>query len=304
MSKEMIWVNGKYVEKGQGMINISTAALHYGTSVFEGILCMGTRPGNQSAIFRLPEHLDRMFKSAQVLNYRIPFSRDELQSAICGLIKLGQSSSSYIRPIIFEKTGYLDFAPKKNDLNIAILGKDFNSTLYRWKMRRPVKVSIAKNVTNSWPEILIKAKLSGKYLYSILARKLAGQNGFEDAIILDSRGYVSEATSANIFMVQGGVITTPHRKYTLNGVTQDSVIRIARDLGYPVAERDIQPQELLEAEEVFLTNTASGIISVAQIDAKQLPLRPPAGLVKHLRQKYIEIITGQDKKYQEWLNLI
>jgi len=304
MAEEKIWMCGEYLDKSKGTINISTSALHYGTSIFEGILCIMTGGKNRSAIFRLYDHLERMFASAQVLNYKLPYSKEELGKAIINLIKINRFNSCYIRPIVFEDVDYLDFGRKKHNLNVVIMCKNFNHILYRWQMRKPSKVIISKNVTNSWPDILIKAKISGKYLNSIVAKRQAQDNGFNDAIILDSSGYVSEATSSNIFMVKDGVIKTPYRQHTLNGITQNSVIRIALDLGYSVSEENIKVSELLEADEVFLTNTALGIISVAQIDSRRIPVGSQKSPVKYLRSKYINIITGKDPKYPEWINYI
>ncbi len=304
MSKDRIWVNGEYLDKAEGVVSVSIAALHYGTSIFEGILCMEAGSGKRGAIFRLPEHLDRMLASAKALDYQVPFSKNELESAVSGLVKENRSNNVYIRPVIFENIDYLDFRLKKKNLNIVILGKNFNSAVYRWKMGHPRKVAISQTVTNAWPPVLVKAKISGKYLNSILARQEAVKKGFEDAIILDSQGCVSEATSANIFAVKDGVLKTPDRRNTLNGVTQNSVMRLAQDLGWTVIEDKIRPEELLEADEVFLTNTASGIVSVSQIDARRFSGRPEQSLVKELRNKYTEIITGKDAKYQEWLHFV
>ena len=304
MSKERIWVNGEYLDKAEGVIKVSVAALHYGTSIFEGILCMEAGSGKRGAIFRLSEHLDRMLASAKALDYQVPFSKTELESAVSGLVKENRSNTVYIRPVIFENTDYLDFRPKKKNLNIVILGKNFNPAVYRWKMGYPRKVVISQTVTNSWPPVLIKVKISGKYLNSILARQEAVKKGFDDAIILDRQGYVSEATSANIFTVKDGVLKTPDRQNTLNGVTQSSVMRLAQDLGWAVIEGKIKPEELPEADEVFLTNTASGIVSVSQIDNRLISRRPGQSLVKELRHKYTEIITGKDVKYQEWLHFV
>lgn len=304
MSKEKIWMNGKYLYKSEGIINISAAAFHYGTSIFEGILCIMTKSGKRSAVFRLQDHMDRMFESAWTLNYKISYSKEELESAVISLIKVNKYDSCYIRPVVFEDADYLDFGSKKNILNIVILCKGFNHALYRWKMRSCAKVMISKMVRNSWPDVLIKAKISGKYLNSVVARQEAKNNGFDDVILLDSLGNVSEASSSNIFIIKSGAIKTPRRENTLNGITQSSVMRIAKDLGYSVAEEDIKVEDMLDADEAFLTNTASGIIPISQIDSKKIFERNQKSQAKILRNKYIDIITGKDIKYQEWLSYV
>jgi len=163
---------------------------------------------------------------------------------------------------------------------------------------------ISKTVRNLWPDVLIKAKISGKYLASVIARREAENNGFDDALLLDSPGNVSEATSSNIFIIKSGVIKTPRRENTLNGITQNSVMRIAKDFGYSVAEEDIKVEDLLDADEAFLTNTAAGIVPISSIDSKKVFERNKEGLVKILRDKYVNIITGKDPKYQEWLSYV
>jgi len=302
--KEKLWLNGKCIDQEQGLINIATASLHYGTSIFEGILCLKVKSPERRVIFRIDPHLERMFASAQVLNYKIPFTFGALRLAMIELIKVNHYDSAYIRPIIFEDNAYLSLGASSNKLNVAILAKKFNSTLYRWNMRRPAKVCIAGSVINTWSDELGRAKISGKYLNSVIAKKEAYRQGADDAIILDRQGYVSEATSANVFMVRANVVKTPPRKNTVNGITQDSVLRILKDLGYTAKEESILPEELLAADEVFLTNTAAGIVPVSQIGSRPICNQSKTSLIKRLRNKYINALTAQDPHYQEWLDFI
>lgn len=295
MPIEKIWMNGKYLDKPDGIVNVSIAALHYGTSIFEGILCI------DSKVFRIQDHIDRLFESARVFDYRIGYSKEELYGAIIGLVKMNRYKSCYIRPIIFEDTDFLNMRSNKSCLNTIVLCKNFNASVYEWQMRKGVRVIISKKIRSLWATGLAQAKVSGKYLNSTIARIEARDNGANDAIFLDKEGKISEATSSNVFIAKNGILKTPCRANTLRGVTQDSIMRIGRDLGCSVIEQDMEPDDLYNADEVFLTNTARGVISVSQIDSKKIIDSTRKGMVKDLRARYIDIIKGKDLRYQEWL---
>ena len=300
MLNEIIWMNGKYLDRGDGIINVSTGALHYGTSIFEGILCIATE-SRRSVIFRLQEHINRLFESAQVLDFKIPYSKEELSNIIINLVKINKYNSCYIRPIVFQDVDYLKLGTKKENLNIAVLCKKFSAILYQLQMKKGVRVLISERTRNFWIDNLAKAKGSGKYLNSFIAKIEARKKRFNDAILLNEREMVSEATSSNIFIIKDGVIKTPSRKNTLNGITQSSVIEIGRDLEYNVAEEDIKVDELYRADEIFLTNTARGIISVYQVNSRKIIDSSRKCLTKAIRSKYIDIIRGKDPKHHEWL---
>lgn len=299
MMNGKIWMNGKYLNKNEGTINISTGALHYGTSIFEGILCIKIK--NRCAIFCLQDHIDRLFESINVLNFKIQYSKEEICNAIINLVKVNRYSSCYIRPIIFKDTSYLDLESKKGRPIVAILCKRFNHNMFLLQMQKEVKVIVSKKTKNLWIDNLTKAKISGKYLNSVIAKKEAREKGFDDAILLNERGIVTEATSANIFFVKDETIKIPTRYNTLSGITQDSVIQIGRDLGYAVVEQDIKVDELYSADEIFLTNTAKGIISVSQVNSKKILDLSQKRITEVLRNKYINIIVGRDSAYQKWL---
>ena len=303
MLNEKIWMNGKYLDRDKGRINVSTAALHYGTSIFEGILCIATA-SNRRAIFRLQEHIDRLFESGQVLDFEIAYSKEEFSNIIINLVKINKYNSCYIRPIIFQDIDYLNLGAQKENLNIAILCKKFNTLIYQLQMKKEVKVLISERVRNFWTNNLAKAKVSGKYLNSFIAKIEAREGRFDDAILLNEKGMVSEATASNIFIVKDGVIKTPRRNDTLNGITQNSVIEIARDIGYIVIEQDIKVDELYRADEIFLTNTARGIVSVYQVNSRKIIDSNQKCITTTLRGKYIDIIRGKDPKYHEWLTYI
>jgi len=303
MLNEKIWMNGRYLDRDDGIINVSTGALHYGTSIFEGILCIATE-SKRSVIFRLQEHINRLFESAQVLGFKILYSKEELSNIIINLVKINKYNSCYIRPIIFQGIDYLNLGAKKENLNIAVLCKKFSALIYQLQMKKGVRVLISERTRNFWIDNLAKAKVSGKYLNSFIAKIEARKKRFDDAILLDEREMVSEATSSNIFIIKDGVIKTPSRKDTLNGITQSSVIEIGRNLGYNIVEEDIKVDELYRADEIFLTNTARGIISVYQVNSRKIIDSSQKYVTKTLRIKYIDIIRGKDSKYHDWLTYL
>ena len=302
MLREKIWMNGRYLDSAEGVINISTSTIHYGTSVFEGILCIMIK--ERGAIFRLQDHIDRLFESCAALNFKVTYSKEELCDVIINLVKIDGCSSCYIRPIIFSNTNYLNFKLKEDRLNVVILYKKFNNQIYQLQMRKKIKVIVSKRTRNLWTDNLAKVKISGKYMNSVMAKIEAKKDGCDDAILLSEGEIVSEATSSNIFIVRDGIVKTPPYSKALSGITQNSVMQIGRDLGFTVIEQDISLEELYSAEEVFLTNTAKGIISVSQVNSRRILDLSRRRITEVLRNKYIDIIKGKDQKYQEWLTYV
>ena len=302
MLREKIWMNGRYLDSAEGVINISTGTLHYGTSVFEGILCIMIK--DRGAIFRLQDHIDRLFESAAALNLKVTYSKKELCDVIIKLVKIDGCSSCYIRPIIFKHTNYLDLELQKGRLNIAILYKKFNTQLYQLQMRRKIKVIVSKKIRNLWTDNLANVKISGKYMSSVMAKIEAKEDKCDDAILLGEGKMISEATSSNVFIVKDGIIKTPPHRNTLSGITQNSIMQIGRDLGFTVLEEDIRLDALYSADEVFLTNTAKGIISVSQINSRRILDLSRKRITEALRNKYIDIIKGKDSQYRKWLTYL
>lgn len=302
MSNQKIWMNGKYLDKSEGVTGLSTEALHYGTCVFEGVLCVKGKNG--SAVFRLQDHINRMFRSIAPLNGILSYSEKEIGDAIMNLVKANKYDSCYIRPIVFKDADYLDFEPEGKRLNVAILCKRFKFWMYQHQMGRRIKAMVSKKIRSVWAEDLVDVKISGKYLNSLIAKKDAARAGFDDALFLDGNDMVSEGTSSNIFLVKGGVIKTPLCKNSLKGITQDSIMRIGKDLGYVTLRQDMTRNDLYDADELFFTSTARGIVSISHIDSKKIINPSKKEITSVLRARYIDTIRGKDSNYQEWLTLI
>jgi len=292
------WVNGKIVDSFDSFFSLG--ALHYGAVVFDGILCIA-KAQKHCFLFRLYEHINRIFYSAQVLGLKIPYSKDEFAKAVIDLIKYSGCSSYYIRPLVFSNKFYTNILPKnkKESVNVVILYKKFNFWKFVFQMKIKLKVMISRKIINIWTGELALAKISGKYLSYLMALVEAKENNFDDAIILDEKQKISEASTSNIFIVKNNVIKTPLCKNILPGVTRASVIEIAKKIGYQVYEGNISAEELFNSDEIFFTNTARGIISTFQIE-KSNKIKQDK-ITRLIREKYLDIIRGRDSEYFKWL---
>jgi branched-chain amino acid aminotransferase len=298
---ELIWMNGEFVAWEEANVHVLTHGLHYGSGVFEGIRAYATDQG--TAVFRHADHLRRLEESARLYALDLPYPIEELRQATHELIRRNGLDSCYIRPIVFRGAGemglYAPTAPVEAAIAVwpwgAYLGEDGKKHGIR------AKVSSWRRIS---PDGLIPhAKASGQYLNSILAKTETAKAGYDEAILLDARGFVCEGSGENIFVVrEGKLVTPPHTASILDGVTRKSVIQIATDLGYEVVERDLARAELYLAEEVFLTGTAAELVPVREIDDH--PLGEPGEITRHVQSKFDDVICGRADEYREWLDFV
>jgi branched-chain amino acid aminotransferase len=298
---EKVWINGELVNWEEATTHVLTHALHYGTGVFEGIRCYETPRG--PAVFRLRDHLARMERSAQIFLMVIPFSIDELVDATHDLIKVNALTSCYVRPIAYRGFGgEMGVNPEKNPIDVAIAVWAWGTYLGEEALRDGVRMTVS-----SWrrgdPNILPpQAKVTGAYVNAAMAKLEAVRAGFDEAIMLNPDGFVSEATGENLFIVRGGeILTPPLIAGPLPGITRDSIIKIAADLGMPLFERSLTRADLYTAEEVFCTGTAAEVTPVREIDGR---LVQPGPITQTLQQKYFAIVKGEDEKYSDWLDYV
>ena len=292
-----IWFNGKFVRWQQAKIHILTHALHYGSGVFEGIRCYKTKNG--PAVFRLKEHIERLFNSAKFLEMKIPFSKREIQKAILELIKLNKVEECYIRPIVFYGYGKMGLNPKGANIDCAVI-------LWPWGkyLKDKVKVKISKFIRLHPKSVISSAKVCGYYVNSIFATFDAEKDKFDESILLDYRGFVAEGPGENIFIVKNKKLLTPKLGSILPGITRDSIIRIAKDLKIKVIEKDISVKELKNCDEAFFTGTAAEITPIYQIDEKIINKGEVGEMTKILQEKFYQIVHGEDKKYKNWLTYV
>jgi branched-chain amino acid aminotransferase len=295
---ETIWMNGEFVAWDDAKVHVLSHGLHYGTGVFEGIRAYETDRG--TAVFRHREHLQRLFKSAELYYLPMPWGIEDLRAATNELIRRNGLASCYVRPIAFRGYGEMGlFAESPVEVTIATwpwgayLGEEGKRTGVT------AKVSSWRRIS---PDGLIPhAKASGQYLNSILAKTEAHNAGYQEAILLDQRGMVCEGSGENIFVVrEGEIVTPPHTASILDGVNRRSVIQIARDLGYTVVERDIGRSELYLAEEIFLTGTAAELVPVREIDDHAI--KAPGEITAVIAAKFDDALHGRAPEYAEWLD--
>ncbi len=296
-----IWFNGKFVPWNEAKIHVLTHSLHYGSGVFEGIRCYKTKYG--PAIFRLKDHIKRLYASARVYFMNIPYKMEELINACKELVKVNELEECYIRPIVFRGYGEMGLNPLNAKVEVAIACWEWGPYLGKEGIEKGIKAKIS-SIRRIEPNILPpNVKCTGHYANSILAKVEAIISGFDEAIMLDHRGYVAEGPGENIFVVKDETIyTPPEHASILKGITRDTVITIAKELGYDVIETDITRDFLYLADEVFFTGTAAEITPIRQIDAYEY--KAPGPITKKIQKKFYEIVRGEDEKYLDWLDFI
>lgn len=298
---EKIWMDGKLVDWDDAKIHILTHALHYGSGVFEGIRCYNT--GKGPAVFRLKEHMQRLHDSGEIYRMRIPYSTEELCRATKDLIKANRLKECYIRPIAYRGYGEMGLSPLDAPIETAIAVWPWGTYLGQEGLKNGIKAKISSFQRISPNVLPPSAKATGQYINSILAKLEALDAGYDEAIMLDFRGFVSEGPGENIFMVKNSeILTPPEHASLLPGITRDSVIKIASEFGYDVKETDIVRDMLYNADEAFYTGTAAEITPIREIDS--IKIGKPGPVTKKIQEKFFDTVKGRDSKYEHWLDYI
>ena len=298
-----IWMDGKFVDWDNANIHILSHTLHYGLGAFEGIRCYLCDDGN-SAIFKLKEHIDRFFNSAHIGQIDIPFSKEEITNAIIETVKINGLKESYIRPIVFIGDGAMGIHPQNNPIRVAIAVWKWGAYLGDDGLKNGIRVKTSSFTRHHVNIMMTKAKICGNYVNSVLAKREVVQDGYDEAVILDTEGYVCEATGENIFIVQKGDLKTPPLTSVLPGITRDSVISIALDRGIRVIEERFTRDELYVSDEAFFTGTAAEITPIRQVDNRSIGNGKPGEVTQTLQNIFFDIIRGRQEKYKKWLTYI
>ena len=293
-----IWMNGELVDWGEARIHVGSHGLHYGTGVFEGIRCYETPKG--PAVFRLTDHLQRLHNSARLLYMDLPYSVEELRSASMELIGVNGLPECYLRPIAFYGYGELGVSTAGNPVDVVIMSWPWGTYLGEEGMKNGIrcKVSSWKRIgPNTIPHV---AKATGVYLNSMLAVTEANRAGYDEAILLTDDGYVADGSGENVFVVYGDVIATPPLSTSiLPGITRDSVIQIAQDLGYTVEERNVIRSDLYLADEIFMVGTAAEVTPIRSVDDHEIG--PPGTVTLKLQKAYLDTVRGGSERWAQWL---
>jgi branched-chain amino acid aminotransferase len=298
---DLIWMNGDFVPWDEAKVHVLTHGLHYGTGVFEGVRCYDTEIG--PAVFRHHDHIQRLFRSAELYYMPIPYEPEQIRQATLELIARNGLRSCYIRPLAFRGYGTMGLFPLDAPVDVCIAVWEWGSYLGDEGKRNGIRAKVS-----SWrrigPDALIpQAKASGQYLNSILAKVESHKAGYEEAILLDDKGNVCEGTGENIYLVRDGVIHTPPTTASiLDGINRRAAIRIARDLGYEVIERDIARAELYLCEEAFLTGTAAELTPVREIDDRPVGTGRPGEVTRAVQTAFEDALHGRNERYRDWLD--
>jgi branched-chain amino acid aminotransferase len=299
---EKVWYNGKYIPWREATVHVAAHALHYGTSLFEGIRCYATPRG--PAIFRLREHAERLVNSCKIYRVELAYSRAQLEEAMVDLIRTNQAEHAYIRPIIFRGYGELGVNASKNPVEVYLLAWRWGAYLGEAALQQGVDVCVSswqRLAPNTLPTM---AKSAANYMNAQLMKMEALANGYTEGIALDTSGHVSEGSGENIFVVWHGEIrTTPLSSSVLPGITRDSIITLARELGYTVTEAAIPREMLYIADEVFFTGTAAEITPIRSVDRIPVGEGKPGPVTRRLQERFLSIVRGQAEDKYGWLTL-
>jgi len=303
ISGDFIWLDGDFVAWDAANVHILTHTLHYGLGVFEGIRCYRT-DDERSVVFRLMDHVNRLYESAHINLMEIPFDRAEIEAAILESLRRNRLREGYIRPLAFIGDGEMGLNPGDNAIRVAIIVYPWGRYLGEEGLERGIRAKVSTFNRHSVNSKLTKGKTCGDYVNSILAKREALLDGYDEAILLDHHGLVSEASGENIFLVRDGRLHTPPLPTILGGITRASLIEVARDKGVDVHECAFTRDELYLADELFLTGTAAEVTPVREVDHRTVGNGARGPITKMLQAAFFDVVAGRDPKYERWLTSV
>ena len=298
---DKIWMDGELVDWDDATVHILTHSLHYGSGVFEGIRAYATAQG--PAVFRLTDHITRLFDSAKVYLIDMPYSVDDLVGAVKETVRVNALDSCYIRPLVYLGYGEMGLNPLPSPVRVSIAVWPWGTYLGDEGLRNGVRCKISSWQRHDPNAVPVASKGTGMYGNSSLAKVEALKAGYDEAILLSPQGYVSECTGENLFVVKHGrLLTPPTSAGALEGITQHSVVTIARDLGYEVAEANLLRTDLYLAEEAFLTGTAAEVVPIRSVDDREIG--PPGPITVSIQETYFAAVRGEADRYKDWLDYV
>jgi branched-chain amino acid aminotransferase len=298
-----IWMDGKLIPWEEANVHILTHSLHYGLGVFEGIRCYLGHDG-KSAVFRLREHVDRLFDSAQIGDIKIPYSKREIAEACKETLRVNRLTEGYIRPLVFIGEGVMGVYPGDNPIQVAIITWSWGAYLGEEALEKGIRVKVSSYTRHHVNVMMTKAKICGNYVNSVMAKREVMKMGYDEALMLDTEGYVSEASGENIFMVRNGVLKTTPLTSILSGITRDSVIQIAKAKKITLVEERFTRDELYTAQEAFFTGTAAELTPIREVDDRIIGNGKPGPITRELQAAFFDIVKGKNPEYREWLDYL
>ncbi len=305
MKGGIVWLDGEYIPWEKASVRAMSRTFHYGFGVYEGIRTYEAEAEEEVLIFRLEDHTRRLYESAKILNIAIPFQQAELNKQQCEIIRKNNLRNAYLRPVVFLENEYPGLYSKVNSVRVMIIAWEWDQ-MYMTHEKYDRGISLK---TSSYERVgarngLNKAKANGMYLTSILANEEAQAAGCDDALMLDSNGFVAEASAANVFIVKNNQLCTPHLTSALDGITRRSIMEMAGDRGVKVVEKQITREDVYTADEMFLTGTASEVLPVVSVDYRVISSGTPGKITRELQKHFFSIVQGKDVNYKKWLTSI
>ena len=298
----LIWYDNQMVAWREAKTHVLTHTLHYGLGVFEGVRAYETKKG--AAIYRLHDHTDRLFNSAHILGMKLPFSKDEINTAQQKAVKENKLQSAYIRPMAFYGAEGMGISAKHLTTHVIVAAWRWGAYMGQEAIEKGINVKTSSFSRHHVNSTMCKAKANGNYMNSILAHQEATNDGYHEALLLDTQGYVTEGSGENIFIVKKGKLYTPTLTSALDGITRDSVITIAHDEGLEVIEKNITRDEVYTADEAFFTGTAAEITPIKELDRRMIGNGARGEITEKLQSIYFDTVKGENDKYEAWLTYI
>jgi branched-chain amino acid aminotransferase len=300
---EKIWLDGEFIDWAAANVHILTHTLHYGLGVFEGIRCYRT-DDDRSAVFRLSEHIRRLFDSAHINLMEIPFTPKEIEQVSLETLRRNHLSEGYIRPLVFVGDGAMGLNPSANAIRVSVIAWAWGKYLGEDGMENGIRAKVSTFNRHHVNAKMTKGKTCGDYVNSILAKREALLDGYDEAIMLDVHGLVSEASGENIFLVRDGVLRTPPLHTVLDGITRSTVCELAQHRGIPVEERQITRDDLYLADELFLTGTAAEVTPIREVDRRRIGDGGRGPVTKLLQQAYFDVVAGREPEFKQYLTYV
>lgn len=298
----LIWMDGQLIPWREANTHVLTHTLHYGMGVFEGVRAYEAEQG--TAIFRLQEHTDRLFNSAKIMNMEIPFTKEELNEAQKAAVRENNLKSAYLRPMVYYGAEGMGLRADNLKVHVIVAAWEWGAYMGEENLTKGIKVATS-SYTRHHPNItMTKAKANGAYMNSMLALQEAISHGCDEALLLDTQGYVAEGSGENFFMVRDGVIYTPELTSALDGITRKTIIQLARESGYEVVERQITRDEVYIADEAFFTGTAAEVTPIRELDNRAIGCGSRGPITEKLQTMYFDLVYGRLAAHQDWLTTV
>ena len=301
LETDKIWLDGELVDYADATIHVLSHTLHYGLGAFEGIRCY-EQPDGSPAIFRLDEHLERLKETCHIVTMELPYSVRELKEACLETIRANDLVDCYLRPVVFLGHGELGLGATSNEVRVAIITWPWGAYLGDEGLEQGIRAKISSFNRHHVNASMVKGKVNGQYVNSILAKREVMTSGYDEAIMLDTEGYISEASGENIFVVRDGwIYTTPLGSSILGGITRHTVLKLAEERGHRIKEQRFTRDFLYGAEELFMTGTAAEVTPVREVDDRMIGNGAPGPVTKQLQTAYFDTVEGRNKEHREWL---